>query len=177
VRGTSSAEAKHKANVAIAHWILANNKAHNSAEEPLFAWVIRHVQQCGTDFKPPSRYEIGGDLLDATYSSYYEEEKDRLMQDSKIFGASIYDDGATIIGTPMINVLASTPSNPSFVIDAIDCTEHMQARGKKDARYFAFEMLALMNWLDPSKTIFNQILFDGASNAQKSQLIMEQHFP
>jgi hypothetical protein len=66
VRGTTSAEARHKANVAIAHWILANDNAHNSAEDPLFARVLKHVQQCGTDFKPPSRYDIGGDLLDAT---------------------------------------------------------------------------------------------------------------
>ena len=177
VRGTTSAEARHKANVAIAHWILANDNAHNSAEDPLFARVVRHVQQCGTDFKPPSRYEIGGDLLDATYSSYYDEEKGRLMQESKIFGASLYGDGATIKGTPMINVLASTPSNPSFVIDVIDCTEHMQAGGKKDAKYIALEMLALMHRVDPGKTIFNQILFDGASNVQKAGLIMEQHFP
>ena len=135
------------------------------------------MQQCGTDFKPPSRYEIGGDLLDATYSSYYEEEKGRLMQESKIFGASLYGDGTTIKGTPMINVLASTPSNPSFVIYVIDCTEHMQAGGKKYAKYIALEMLALMNRVDPGKTIFNHIMFDGASNVQKAGLIMEQHFP
>jgi hypothetical protein len=41
--------------------------------------MLKHVQQCGTDFKPLSRYKIGGDLLDATYFSYYEEERDRLM--------------------------------------------------------------------------------------------------
>ena len=53
----------------------------------------------------------------------------------------------------------------------------MQAGGKKDAKYIALEMLALMHQVDPGKTIFNQILFDGASNVQKAGLIMEQHFP
>jgi len=54
-----------------------------------------------------------------------------MMQDVKIYGASICGDGATVKGIPKINVLASTPSNPACVLDVIDCTHHMQEGGSR----------------------------------------------
>ena len=48
-----------------------------------------------------------------------------MMQEVKMYRASMYGDGATVKGTPKINVLASTPSNPTCVLDAIDCALHV----------------------------------------------------
>ena len=122
----TSPGATQAANVAITHSILANDKAHTTAEDHLLLRMLRCVQNCGSDYKPPTRYEIGGILLDASYETYYNDEVSKMMKDVKIYGASIYGDGATVKGTPKINVLASTPSNPACVLDVIDCTMHMQ---------------------------------------------------
>ena len=106
-----------------------------------------------------------------------EEEKDRLMKDAKIFGASIYGDGATIKTVPQINTLAASPNNPGCVLDVVDCSKHMSVGGKKDATYISSAMLPLMTSIDPDKRLFNVIAFDGASNAQKAGESMAQHFP
>ena len=76
---------------------------------------------------------MGGPLLDATFEMYDVEEFKKLMVDIETYGTTLYGDGATIQGWPLINILASSPNNPSFVADVIDCTEHQQAGGKKDA--------------------------------------------
>ena len=159
--------------MAIAHCILANDKAHKTAEDHLFLCMLRCVQNCGSDYKPPTRYEVGGILLDASYETYCNDEVSKMMKDVKIYGASIYGDGATVEGTPKINVLASTPSNPACLLDVIDCTMHMQEGGIKDAKYIAMEMVKI----NPSKWCFKQILLDRASNVQKVGQIMQSHFP
>jgi len=76
---STSKEAKLCANVSIAHWILANNRPHNTSEDPLFTRMLKHIQHCGSLYKPPTRYKIGGTLLDSTFETYYEEELKKLM--------------------------------------------------------------------------------------------------
>jgi hypothetical protein len=169
-------EQKEKADVAMAHWVLANSKPHNEGDDPLFKRMVREMQQCGSDYKPPTRNDIGGRLLEATYKSYMNEEQEKFMQDVHVYGATIFGDGATITGVPMINVLASSPGNPSFVLDVIDCSEHMIEGGKKDAKYIAYQMLSIMNKVDPKKTLFTQVSFDGAGNVQKAGNIMVKHY-
>ncbi len=61
-----------------------------------------------------------------SYKTCYKEVVSKMMQDVNIYGASMYGDGATVKGILMINVLASTPSNPACVLDVTDCTCHMQ---------------------------------------------------
>jgi hypothetical protein len=131
----TSKEAKLRANVSIPHWILANNRPHTS-EDHLFTRMLKHIQQCGSSYKPPTWYEIGCTLLDSTFETYYEEELKKLMEDISIYGASIYGDGATVKGTPLINVMASSPNNPACVLDIMDCTGHQQAVGRRTPSIF-----------------------------------------
>lgn len=175
--GQTSKEVQRRADISVAHWILANNRPHNTAEDPLFARMLKHVQQCGPTYKPPNRNEIGGALLDSTFDTYYEEEFKKLMDEIEIYGVTLYGDGATVHGWPLINILASSPNNSSFVADVIDCTGHQQVGGKKDAKFIAMEMLKYMMKLDPRKQFISQIVFDGASNVQKAGQIMAQHYP
>ena len=39
-----------------------------------------------------------------------------------------------------------------------------------------FQMLSIMNKVDPKKTLFTQVSFDGASNVQKAGNIMVKHY-
>jgi len=82
------------------------------------------VQNFGSDYNPPLKDGVGGVLLNATFESYYEEELTKLLDDVKLYGLSIYGDGATIKTTQFINVLAYSPGNPSCVLDVIDCMKY-----------------------------------------------------
>jgi hypothetical protein len=80
---------------------------------------------------------MSGPLLDGLYESNYDEMMRTLLIDSRIFGISIFGDGATITNTPLINILAASPNNPSALLEIVDCTDQMASGGKKDASYLA----------------------------------------
>ena len=90
----TSKKAKQHANVSIAHWILANNRPHNTSADSLFTRMIKHIQQCGSLYKRPTLNEVGGTLLEATIEAHYDEEYKKLIEDISIYGTSIYGDGA-----------------------------------------------------------------------------------
>ena len=62
-----------------------------------------------------------------------------LLADMDPYGVAIFGDGATIVRTPMMNILASSPNNPSCVLEVIDidCSKHVLHGGKKDAWFIA----------------------------------------
>jgi hypothetical protein len=74
---------------------------------------------------------------------------------------------------PLLPIQA-TPHLSSMILIALSTCKPVK---RKYADYIALEMLALINRVDPGKTIFNQILFDDASNVLKAGLIIRQHFP
>ena len=79
--------------------------------------------------------------MDITFETFYEEELKKLMEDISIYGASIYGNGATVKGTLLNNVMASSPNNPTCDLDVIYCIGHQQAGKKKDAKFISQEML------------------------------------
>ena len=85
----SSPDVIHIAHVATAHWILANDKPHNTAKGHKFQCILRHIQNYGSGYKPPTKPEIGGALLGATFETYYNEEVGKLLQDAKMCRVSI----------------------------------------------------------------------------------------
>jgi hypothetical protein len=74
---------------------------------------------------------------------------------------------------PLLPIQA-TPHLSSMILIALSTCKPVK---RKYADYIALEMLALINRVDPGKTIFNQILFDDASNVLKAGLIIRPHFP
>jgi hypothetical protein len=85
-------------------------------------------------------------------------------------------DGATVRGMPLMNVLVATPNTQS-VLDIVDCSEHLVAGGKKDARFIAQLFEESIEVLDPKGLNVNAIIFDGASNVQKAGRIIEARYP
>lgn len=98
------------------------------------------------------------------------------MSDAELYGFCLLGDGATVRGMPLMNVLVTTP-NASAVLDIIDCTEHMEVGGKKDAKYIASIFQEHIEELDPYGIHLNAILFDGASNVQKAGRVIEAKYP
>ena len=63
---------------------------------------------------------------------------ENLLHNSDEFGVSIGDDAATIDRIPLMNIILSSPGNPSLVMDVVDTTKHcetVRGGGKKDAPY------------------------------------------
>ena len=128
-------------------------------------------------YQPPSRYKISGPLLNAVHFTYQVKGAEALMKDGKYTGCTISGDGATIDKTSLINNIASSPGNPSLVLDMVDCTSHMQRGGKKDAPYICEKMLPCLNVIDPNRDFVDLVTFDGASNVQKAARLIRVHYP
>jgi hypothetical protein len=77
----------------------------------------------------------------------------------------------------MMNILASSPNNPSCVLDVIDCSKHVLHGGKKDAWFISKNILPLMKKIDPFKDRINVVAFNGAANVQKVADLLKEHFP
>ena len=102
--------------------------------------------------------------------------KEIVANDADLYGMCLLGDGATIQGMPLMNVLVTTP-NACSVLDIIDCTEHMEEGGKKDAKYIAEIFCQHIDELDPKGVHLNAVLFDGASNVQKAGRVIEAKYP
>jgi hypothetical protein len=102
--------------------------------------------------------------------------KEIVANDAELYGMCLLGDGATVRGMPLMNVLVTTPSACN-VLDIIDCTDHMEVGGKKDAKYIAEIFGEHIQALDPKGVHLNAILFDGASNVQKAGRVIEAQFP
>ena len=101
--------------------------------------------------------------------------KQIVANDADLYGMCLLGDGATIQGMPLMNVLVTTP-NACSVLDIIDCTEHMEEGGKKDAKYIAEIFCQHIDELDPKGVHLNAVLFDGASNVQKAGRVIEAKY-
>jgi hypothetical protein len=102
-----------------------------------------------------------------------------LLLQSKIFGVSVFGDGAIITNVPLINILLSSPNNPFALLESVDCTGHMAKGGKKCTKYLSSLVRPLIRWLEEMarSQIVDLIIFDGASNVKLAGKIFSQHHP
>ena len=168
---------KKELDVAIAMFCLALGLPFSIAQDQLFKRVLLRARDVNSSYEPPSRYVIGGPLLEATHAAYQLEAANKLLADAGTFGVSVFGDGATIDTVPLINSIAASAGNPCMVLDVIDCSEHCAAGGKKDAAFIVKKMLPGMLALDPKKELIDLVLFDGASNVQNAAKLLTIHFP
>ncbi len=173
----ASPQAEEELHIAIAHWIAAHCLPFSMSEDALFKQILAKARATNHKYVPPTRYQVAGRLLDANFAAYQKDSLDSLLADVDTYGVSIFGDGATIVKTPMINILASSPTNPSCVLDVVDCTNHMLTAGKKDAWYIAKQILPIMRNIDPNKNRIHVVAFDGAYNVQKAGELLREHYP
>jgi hypothetical protein len=111
---------------------------------------------------------MSGPLLDVLYNTNKEEMIKNLLLESKIFGVTIFGDGATITNVPLINILAASPTNPFALLEVVDCTDQMAKGGKKDTKYLSGIVRPFVRWLKARaiSNIIDLIMFDGTSYVQ-----------
>jgi hypothetical protein len=163
--------------MAIADMIHSLGLPFSMADDPKFRKVVALAKVASTNYKPPNRQRVGGDLLQLNYEQYKMNDKNLLLKDAEIFGLTFYGDGATVSTMPLINMLASGAHQPAACLEIADCTEQMAAGKKKDARYIADLFFPHIEELDPTKTVTDLVLFDGAANVQKAGAVIAAKFP
>ena len=149
---------QRKMDVAIADFIHSRQLDFKTAEDPKFKIILDIARTLPRSYEPPSAYKVEGQLLTTLYDVNWDQETHALLKESRIYGISMYGDGATIATTPMINALASGVHNSFAMLDVFDCTGHMSTGGVKDAVYIAGLFLPLIEKLESMKDVYVSII-------------------
>jgi hypothetical protein len=137
------------------------------------------LAKCATKkYSPPGRNKVAGELLDLNYALYLKKTMDSLIKEADIYGISFFGDAATVKKTPLINILASSVHMPVGCLRIVDCSNHLETNGRKDASYisklFRPHIIEIENQVPRCTDL---IIFDGASNVQKAGSLLEAEFP
>jgi hypothetical protein len=92
--------------------------------------------------------QLAGKYLDTLYDMDWKEQMKNLLSEGSIFGVTLFGDGATIKGLPLLNVLAAGVNNPFALLDIVDCTNHVEKGGKRDASYITDIIMPLIALLE-----------------------------
>ena len=160
---------------AVARYLISTNKPLSDCEDLLFQTMCLSFRNVDSKFKFPSRGTLTDQYLPAHAKSRREDSYHKLKANAKDFGVAIFGDGATIKRLPLVNLLASSGTCPSALLEIVDCTKHMSEGGIKSAEYIAGLMEPHVEKL--GKDHVDLFLFDGASNVQKAGKLMAIHHP
>ena len=148
------------------------------ASHPKFRKVLQLAKVVGSNYKPPNRQAIAGPLLDLNYDAYMKKIQEELQKEINEFGVAFYGDGATVKKMPLINILASGVHLTSCVLEIVNCTQHLEAGGKKDARYIASLFRPHIDTIEEQfPNSVDAVYFDGASNVQKAGEVLAATYP
>jgi hypothetical protein len=163
--------------LAIADFFLSENLPDKAVDSKLFRRVLKLAKTVDSDYIPPNRNRIGGDLLDLQYNTCIEKNKELVLKEAEVFGVSWLSDGATVHRMPLWNVLLCC-ANISPITTAVgDATDHLKGGGKKDALYIANNMSDVVDEYDPQGNLTDVFFFDGASNVAKAGQVLEVIYP
>ncbi|KAL7532944.1 hypothetical protein ACHAWF_009154 [Thalassiosira exigua] len=178
-------EACASIDIALADLVHSLNLSFMLPSDPKMRRVLDIARTLPSNYKPPGRGEVGGRLLTQIYDQNWKESVEALLLEAQIFGISMFGDGATIQGVPLVNALANSPTKPFTMLDCFDCTDHCAKGKKKDAKYIAGLFLPLIKKLEtvrdksgqPYTGVVDMVFFDGASNVQKAGQILAARNP
>ena len=114
-------QAEDELHITNAHWMAAHCLPFSMTEDALFKRFLVKSRATNHKYVPLTRYQVAG-LLDANFAAYQRDSLERLHADAETYGVSIFGDGATFMKIPMINILASSPTNPSCVLNVAPTT-------------------------------------------------------
>ena len=106
---------------AIAEYIYCKGLPFSAAEGDHFMQIIKLAHLVGSSYHPPNRCLVSTELLDISYKNRHARYLTDLNTDADIYGLSLFGDGATVHGMPLINILAAGVGEPSAVLEIVDC--------------------------------------------------------
>jgi hypothetical protein len=171
--------------IAIADFVHSNCLPFSLTRCPKFLKKIAEVKNVGTKYLPPNQNQMSGPLLDRLYISNYDEMMRTLLLESRIFGVTIYGDGAIITNTLLIDILVASPNNPSALLEIVDCTSQMAIGGKKDVTYLASVVRSFITAIEvhtntrhqKHQAVVDLVQYNCANNVQLAGRILARHQP
>jgi hypothetical protein len=169
--------------VAISNFIHSHLLPFNIAGDPKLMRIIDIARTLGPSYKAPHCNEISGKLLSKLYDFNWDKQMSSILMEAKIFGVTVFGDGATIKSFPLVHILAAGVNNPFALLDIADCTDHCSSGGKKDAPYIAGLVepwiVKMESEVDAMKQRHLGIVFYyyGASNVQNAGCILASTHP
>ena len=131
----TNAIAGQRMDIAVADFMHSHMLPFSLTECPKFLKLLNTAKSLGTGYLPPDRRKMSGTLLDILYDTNKEEMIKNLLLESKIFGVTIFGDGATITNVPLMNILAPSPNNPFALLEIVDCTAKLyRSNGKREVQ-------------------------------------------
>ena len=158
---TANAIARNK----VARYLISTNKPMKDCEDLLFRSMCLSFRNVDSKFEFPTRKTLTNQYLPAHAKSRREDSYHKVRAEANVFGIAMLGDGATIKRMPLINILASSGSCPSALLQIVDCTKHMAQGGIKSAEYIAGLMTPHVENL--GKDYVDLFLFDGASISKR----------
>jgi len=172
-------------NVAIADFIHSHCLPFSLAQDTKLMKIVEVARKLDPLYLPPHRNDVGGKYLDALYVTHLKEHMKTLLSEARIFGITIFGDGATIKTVLLVDVLAACVNNLFALLEIADCTAHLAEGGKKDAKYIAKIIMPLIHLMEVEDDIHKRmapgivdlVFFDGASNVQNAGEILRAFNP
>jgi hypothetical protein len=171
-------QAESQLTMAIADLIHSCGLPFSLASHHKFHRVLSLAKFVTKKYIPPGRNKVAGELLDLNYDLYIKRTCELLQKEADVYGITFFGDATTVKKSPLINILASSVHLSVGCLRIVDCSEHLESDGKKDAAYIS--ELFLPHILEMEKTTprcTDLIIFDGASNVQKAGSLLEAKFP
>ena len=110
-----------KLTTAIAEFVFCKGLPFSACEGEQFQQILKLSRLVPGSYHPPSRNLLSNDLLDASYNNRISKYVVDLTVDSEVYGLSLFGDGATVHGMPLMNILAAGVGEPCAVLSIVDC--------------------------------------------------------
>ena len=130
-------------------------------EKPKVKAAMMAYKAPSSAYELPGAKQVGGLLLDSLSAQYTRHSKENMDMYKEDYGLACVSDGATVIRTPLVNVLAVVMSS-IMLLSVVDCSGYMAEGGKKDGSFIAKEMGDAMAILGHKYSLL--AILDGASN-------------
>ena len=106
---------------AIADFVYCKGLPFSITEGEHFRQILKLSKLVSNTYIPPSLKTLANELLDVSYDMQQAKYLSSLEVDADVYGLSLFGDGATVHGMPLMNILASGVEEPSAVLAIVDC--------------------------------------------------------
>jgi hypothetical protein len=106
---------------AIAEFVYCKGLSFSATEGDQFLQILKLARMVNSTYRPPNRNLLSNELLDVSYENRLSRYMTALDVDADVYGLSLFGDGATVHGMPLMNILANGVGEPSAILAIVDC--------------------------------------------------------
>jgi hypothetical protein len=110
-----------KLTTAIAEFVFCKGLSFSAVDGEQFLQVLKLARLVKGEYRPPSCKVLSNELLEISYQGRLDRYMVDLATDSEVYGLTLFGDGATVHGMPLMNILASGVQEPCAVLSIVDC--------------------------------------------------------